>query len=669
MADFPVEHYDGNYITCYPGSNQTDEGKFNMEFNMARLVTRITSKNFCIVKPSFELSKIRSSLGKPQVRIGVGQCSINGMDLIMTTTLDIDVPQDAGTYYLVFKLWRDGSNNVKGDEVYGVTKTFQGLYVTWADEKPDPLTDPDVFYIGKITYDGTDITELEEDEDKYGRIWAEDILAKIKDPKHPDISRLILQDWIYLVPDWYVSKEGDVEFEAIEWLPGRQDGEYTSEDYGTGKYGVRIQATGNNSAEMILKAPTTLTTDPDRLLKSLATNNGIEIDIGRSKLVSNSSNDFALNLTTPRNINVNSDGNVSLIGKTGISLGTGANGTTPKYLLKDNKATLTSSLDANIKDEVVFASGTLQHIMGKSIFQYTTSNSKLSLLGADTNQFDIVPNVDMTNKARVKNTLYIGDNGTYGNDPTYLQKQKWQLSDGTNSTVMTPSTTIITNSGNGSAYIQVKQNDNKYAKLFNNGKLELKNSDTSVPPQILLTDGSYSVTMKQTSGKKGDGTGTVSILDITAGHTKLSGDLTATGDIRANRVYNAVYNDIVEFMEKEDYDENIEAGDIVYFNESGKVSKYHDEINPTAIAGVVSSEETYGYALGGDGLEDNQKVPVALKGRVWVKTDNTDFHAGDFVAVDSCGCVYKGDKHIYDNFVLGIATKPEENGRVFIMIK
>jgi hypothetical protein len=122
-------------------------------------------------------------------------------------------------------------------------------------------------------------------------------------------------------------------------------------------------------------------------------------------------------------------------------------------------------------------------------------------------------------------------------------------------------------------------------------------------------------------------------------------------------------------MEKEDYDEVIEAGDVVYFNESGKVSKYHDGINATAIAGIVSSEETYGYALGGDGLEDNQKVPVALKGRVWVKTDNTNFKAGDFVAVDSCGCVYKGDKHIYDNFVLGIATKPEENGRVFVMIR
>ena len=36
MADIPVKHYDGNFITCYPGSNQKDEGKFNMELIAGR---------------------------------------------------------------------------------------------------------------------------------------------------------------------------------------------------------------------------------------------------------------------------------------------------------------------------------------------------------------------------------------------------------------------------------------------------------------------------------------------------------------------------------------------------------------------------------------------------------------------------------------------------------
>ena len=123
-------------------------------------------------------------------------------------------------------------------------------------------------------------------------------------------------------------------------------------------------------------------------------------------------------------------------------------------------------------------------------------------------------------------------------------------------------------------------------------------------------------------------------------------------------------------MEKADYKEIIEPGDVVYFNNEGKVCKWKEGISSTAIAGVVSSEETYGYALGGAGLEDNQKVPVALKGRVWVKTDNTNIKAGDLICVDSCGCVYKGDYNVF-NFIytLGIATKPEENGKVWMMIK
>jgi hypothetical protein len=49
----PVAKYNGDFITCYPGSNQLDEGKLNLEKNMARIVTRLSSKNFCIVMSIF----------------------------------------------------------------------------------------------------------------------------------------------------------------------------------------------------------------------------------------------------------------------------------------------------------------------------------------------------------------------------------------------------------------------------------------------------------------------------------------------------------------------------------------------------------------------------------------------------------------------------------------
>jgi len=171
---------------------------------MARLITRLSSKNFCIVNPSYTIeSSYDPDNGDPKLKIGTGQCSINGMDLIMTTTILIDPPESKGTYYLAFKLARDSSNNVLGDLIYGVTTTFQGVYLTYYDERPDPQTDMDKLYLGKVTWDGSSFTEIEEDQDKYGRIWAEDILAKIEDPKHPDKTRLNLQELVYNLPDWY----------------------------------------------------------------------------------------------------------------------------------------------------------------------------------------------------------------------------------------------------------------------------------------------------------------------------------------------------------------------------------------------------------------------------------------------------------------------------------
>ena len=111
-----VVRYPGQDITCYPGSNQEDDGKLNLEYNMARIVTRLSSKNFCIVKPSFEITKVNDEgTNALKLQIGTGQCSINGMDLILTNTLRIDPPVNQGTYHLAFKLARDRSSNVLGD--------------------------------------------------------------------------------------------------------------------------------------------------------------------------------------------------------------------------------------------------------------------------------------------------------------------------------------------------------------------------------------------------------------------------------------------------------------------------------------------------------------------------------------------------------------------------
>lgn len=727
----PIVNYDGNYITCYPGSNQKDDGKLNLEFNMARIVTRLSSKNFCIVKPSYELSIVADiATGAPRIRVGTGQCSINGMDLIMTTTLDIEPPEAEGDYYLAFKLTRDSSDNVLGDLVVGVTTTFEGVYLSYFDEKPDPI-DPDMLYLGKVHWDGNNFSDLIEDEDKYGRIWAEDILCKINDPKHPDITRLTLQEWIYKVPDWYVSKEGDVEYGAIEFLPGRD---------GNNKAGITIQSTDNDNAHIIVKAPSTDESNTNKILEILGNVAGSEIHLGASVIKSTEDDLYDLVISSVNNINVESMMSAKLSGDTSSKL---QSVNAELILTPDNKIELKNDSFPNVVfNAKINDANNLVMTVGKAQFSYSAETQNLSLLQTNVNNFNVVPNTNFSNNVAVVDHLYIGALNTSN---TYLSKQDWKITndngkyttfDGGSINLYNPNLSATDNS-----ILTLRNiNDTIHTKLFDDGKIELLNNARN--PQVLFKDGNvtYDVTLEKirnqkklnldgdldvinltaTGGISGNGlTTTNGILTFVrgtnnatitkdnnssalrtngnlyvgssgtsalyAGNSTIKGTLTTgnsgqfkvdangnlntSGTITGSKVYNACYNDIVEFMEKEDYNEIIEAGDIVYFTDNGKVTKYKEGINQNAIAGVVSSEETYGYALGGEGLKDNEKVPVGLKGRVYVKTDNTMIHAGDYISVDACGCVYNSGE-VYDaRYTLGIATKIESGGKVLILLK
>ena len=144
-----------------------------------------------------------------------------------------------------------------------------------------------------------------------------------------------------------------------------------------------------------------------------------------------------------------------------------------------------------------------------------------------------------------------------------------------------------------------------------------------------------------------------------------SGNLDTKGTIRGSKVFNAVYNDAVEFMEKEDYKENIIPGDVVYFTDSGKVTKWNSNVSVNCLAGIVSSEQTYGYALGGAGLDDNQKVPIALIGRVYLNV-NIDVCSGDLLAVNQQGEIIITND--IDRYTLGKATTHSKDGRVYVKV-
>lgn len=90
------------------------------------------------------------------------------------------------------------------------------------------------------------------------------------------------------------------------------------------------------------------------------------------------------------------------------------------------------------------------------------------------------------------------------------------------------------------------------------------------------------------------------------GTTRLNMD----GYFYATRVYNAVYNDLAEFMPKA---AESEPGDVLIMTDKGLMPS--SSRLDGAVVGVHS--DTYGYALGAE--DSDNKLPVAISGRVWVK--------------------------------------------------
>lgn len=510
---------------------------------MARLVTRVTSKNFCIVNPSFELSEATDASGEPMIQVNEGQACINGMDIIANQKIFIYHPDEAGDYYLALHLWRDSSSNVLGDLVIGVTKEFHGVYLDWYTEKDED--EVDALWLGKVHWDGTAFTSIEEDLDKYGRLWARDILCKLEDWKHPNDTRLLLQDWLYKVPDWYVSKEGDVIFGPVEFLAGRDpnvDGTLADhEDLGSGKYGIRLEAPDTNHTNITIKAPNVSDTDTNRVIKIEESNTGLRASIGPATINSVSSTGYNFVFNTPNKLDVSSDSELVLTGGTG---------------------NFYSRID----------------MMGNAI-EFSNANNPVG-------EVDLTFNNDNIN-------LGIGP---YGNI--------------------------------------------KY--------------DTSDVLSIINTNGPININSE-------NGTGNVNVY---------ADEFHVEGDITAQRVWNAVYNDLAEYMEKADYKEEIKAGDIVIFTPDGKVTKPQSatgSIVSDAVAGIVSGPDTMGFVLGGEGLAPNQRVPVALAGRVYLNVGELAVQVGDLIALSNTGNLEIVNE--YTRAVVGKATKSSENGRVYVLVK
>lgn len=655
----PVAKYNGDFITCYPGSNQLDEGKLNLEKNMARIVTRLSSKNFCIVKPSFEIEKITNvETGAPQVRVLKGEASINGMDIIANDSIIIDPPEKPGTYHLALKLARDSSWNVLGDFIYGSTTTFEGVYLTYFDTKPDPI-DPDMLYLGKLTWDGSTISNIIEDEDKYGRIWAEDILCKIEDPKHPDIRRLTLQEWIYKVPDWYVSKEGDVEYGAIEFLPGRD---------GTQDYGVKIQATDNNTALLKMKAPSVTSGDTSELTVE-SNNKGIKVTFLDTEISCSKDMLSDLYWNTESAIYIHSKQDIAIKGDSAIDLAS-LSKTANKYnhlVVADDGLVYSKDDISNVKFIVdVKDANTIQQTLGKANWQYNASTQKVSLLGTDVSYLDILPNSDFNNKLRVKSTLLLGNKSTYGNETTYLTEHLWRIADSNNQKYIAiePHQINIVNpslSATDNSYINLRNSaDTIHTKLFDNGKIELLNTTDNAGVRFYDGNTAYNAAIyKVKNEKKLQVDGNLGV----AGNMFADGAVTGNaGVITQNGTITFVRGSNNATITKDSGATHLRTSHNLYVGSSGTAALYAGN---TTIKGSATIGGSGQCVIGNDGSINTSGTISGSKvynavyndyAEIMKKPFNEDIEPGDILYVGEDGFIHKLENLEHVNSVIGICS-------------
>lgn len=162
-----------------------------------------------------------------------------------------------------------------------------------------------------------------------------------------------------------------------------------------------------------------------------------------------------------------------------------------------------------------------------------------------------------------------------------------------------------------------------------------------------------------------DGSSKLGQVEITESGD-LSGikNLTASGDIRAGRVFNAVWNDYADALKK---NEGLvtEPGDIISKDPEGfyKLSSSDD---PKMVVGVHS--DTYGHLLGGDqdrSVEDNlsEYVPVAVAGNVRVKLKGPA-SCGDLVVASDAPGVGVVTKEYVPGTVVGKVLENKEGDSI-----
>lgn len=166
-------------------------------------------------------------------------------------------------------------------------------------------------------------------------------------------------------------------------------------------------------------------------------------------------------------------------------------------------------------------------------------------------------------------------------------------------------------------------------KLATDSVITVKIQDKAITKEKLADDIYQSVLNAVLYETDAQGKSCVRIKDNTYFNV-LGGDVNINGNLTANRVYNMAYSDLAEgYIPGED----LEPGDPVYLYNDGKVYKNY-KYNECCYVGVVSDEYALCLGASDEELAKDEKVAVALIGKVHVKTPYV-VDIGEYVRDDS----------------------------------
>ena len=649
-----ANYFESGSIEIFPSSNATDSGKITSEENLRDIVIRITDKNYVMRSnqhPKYNPNDIKDldfhlSLKDDNSKIVVspGYANIHGYDILTYTEIELENPTITGDLNIYASLQFDGQGTPDGGHVLGdssiisigkTTYYCNGFYITFGNQA-DSLEDYQIL-LGTVHFENSKFSDLKENPNKYTRIDSSNIqiINNVFESNN-------LHDLVSELLDTFIMRDGskakNMNGKGGNFygdLLGRNKNYISDTDY-------RIKVSLNETSKQEIEFKSSSQTD-DKYKAIIGTDQiGPRLVLGKNQFrYTFDEENGSLSITgDPISIEpktyINND---FYVNKADFGLSTYNNSFIIGTRIYDSNvisggALITTPTDNLISNQFsVDNNSIIQSFDGDTLLYSSTTDAKVKF-DVDT----ILSKILIANTGENKYTQIYKDNLV-----TDFQNFKLTISNTLNGMIINPSE-------NQTSIIKVGNDLTDYVDIKSTGEDQIKSSSS---PSLKFM--------------KNNNSGTIS-LDDTNNCISVNKNLTVIGDIVGTRVFNSVYNDVAEFMEK-NKDEIIEPGDLVCVHEDEKYYKVSQPQDIHRIVGVCSSKDTYGYVLGGDGLDEDQKVPVGLAGRVYVKC--TDFvEPGDDLVVDrNFFNVRKKHWDEKDAIIIGKAVSHSKDGLVYMIIK